>query len=247
MQRLDNLVDAAGENLRQIVPGFVEPMVGHAVLEIIVGADFFGAVAGAYPRLARLPRARLSLFLRAGARASRIKSASLFRDSPAGCVPKKNAPRCRSVCGRAAPPSRLCSHSVRPRRRFGRIPSGFGGIDIYVRLRANRQNGDRCGRGVDAPRLFRRRHALNAMHAGFVAQRVIRIGTGNFKRKVVENARFPSAALGILLIHLFQIARKNRRLVAAGARAQLHHDGTAARPFLFLFALRADSPRNPFI
>ncbi len=38
------------------------------------------------------------------------------------------------------------------------------------------------------------------------------------------DARFPSAMLGILLIHFFQIVRENGRLIAAGARAQLHHD-----------------------
>ncbi|KKW39836.1 MAG: hypothetical protein UY89_C0012G0005 [Parcubacteria group bacterium GW2011_GWA1_54_9] len=42
------LVNAAREYLGQVVPGLLQPMVGHAVLEVVIGANFFRTVAGTY-------------------------------------------------------------------------------------------------------------------------------------------------------------------------------------------------------
>ena len=60
----DDVVDAAGEDFRKVVPIFLQAVVGDAVLKEVVGADFLGAVAGADLRLAlRCVRHRLFFFL----------------------------------------------------------------------------------------------------------------------------------------------------------------------------------------
>ena len=52
-QCLDNRLDTAYKNLGQVVPVFFYPVVGDAVLQNIVGADFLRAVGGAYLLFAR--------------------------------------------------------------------------------------------------------------------------------------------------------------------------------------------------
>ncbi len=91
---------------------------------------------------------------------------------------------------------------------------------------------------MNAARFLGERHALDPMYAGFIPQGIIRIGTCYLQREVVNDVRLPSAMLGILLIHFFQIASEYGRLVAAGARTQFHHDRNRRRARTFFVFLQ---------
>src|SRR3989344_1072149 len=51
-ESINNVINIARHQLRQVMPGFLQTMVGDTVLEIVIGANLLRPVAGAYLRLA---------------------------------------------------------------------------------------------------------------------------------------------------------------------------------------------------
>jgi len=85
---------------------------------------------------------------------------------------------------------------------------------------------------VDAALLLGDGYALHAMHAGFVAQNAVRLGTARREDGFLEpterawgereNLDLPAAALAEARVHPEEICRKQRRFIAAGPRADFH-------------------------
>ena len=112
--------------------------------------------------------------------------------------------------------------------------SSAGLMTDFVDLVELGQDRDRAGRGVDASLRFGRRHALHAMRAGLELE--LRIGApaddaaddflvpAVLALALAEHFDLPALALGVARVHPEQVARENRRLVAAGAGADFEKD-----------------------
>src|SRR3546814_1994261 len=88
-QRVDQLVHLPLDDLGQAVERQVDPVVGHAPLREIIGADAFGAVARPDHRLARRRLGAVDLFARSEEHTSELQS--LMRISYAVfCLKQKN-------------------------------------------------------------------------------------------------------------------------------------------------------------
>src|ERR1035437_61499 len=211
-------------------------MVGDAILEIVVGTNLLRTVASAYLRfplcrmflcflffvqkldfrdknLHRLLTVRELAALRRGAHID----ASRAVDEPHGGLDLVHV---LSSC--PAAPRKLHINVVR--------------LDFKLRLQSYREHGDRSRRGVNTARLLSERHALDSVHTSLITERLIGTHAGDFERQVVDIASLPSAMLGIVLVHLFQFVRKDRRFITTRTGAQFHHDRYGlGRIFLFLF------------
>ena len=103
-------------------------------------------------------------------------------------------------------------------------------VDLDVDLLGLGQHGHRRRRGVDAPLRLGLGHALHAMHAGleFELREHALAGDDGDDLLVAAGRRLarrqdldlPALPVGVALIHAEEIARKQRRLLAAGAGAQ---------------------------
>lgn len=102
-------------------------------------------------------------------------------------------------------------------------------IDLDVDFFGFGQDRDGGGAGVDAAAGFGRRHALHAMHAGFIFQPREHAAPGDFHRGFfdpaqtgvgdVERLDAPAMGFGVALIHAEQLRGEQGRLVPAGAGA----------------------------
>ncbi len=109
------------------------------------------------------------------------------------------------------------------------------GIDPdLVDLVGLRQHGHRARGGVDAPLRFRFRHALHAMAAGLELELRVRTGADDAHDRFLVAAEVgralgdhlggPAMPLGKAHVHAQQVTGEQRRLVAAGAGADLEED-----------------------
>ena len=102
-------------------------------------------------------------------------------------------------------------------------------VDLDVDVFGLGQHRDRRRRGMDASARFRHRNALYAMHAALEFELGVDARAVHFQRRVLDAAEIalgavhdfglPALKLAIALIHLEQIGREQRGLVAAGAGA----------------------------
>ena len=134
-----------------------------------------------------------------------------------------------------------------PYRRVGRVDTLAAGargpvdvdpeillLDLHVDVLGLRQHRDRDGRGVDAAGGFGDGHALHPMDAALELQPAPGAAAVDEQDHVLEPADTgragvhhldpPALALGVLRVHAGEIRREQRRLVAAGAGANLHED-----------------------
>ena len=74
-----------------------------------------------------------------------------------------------------------------------RVDAQIGFIDRYVDVLRLRQHCDGCGRGMNAARRFGIRHALNAMHAGFVFELGEGAAAADFGDDLLEAAHWAFA------------------------------------------------------
>src|SRR5690606_37996949 len=111
--------------------------------------------------------------------------------------------------------------------RTHRIDADIFRPDVDVDLLDFGQDSDGRGRGMDAPRAFRHRHALHAVHAALELQAREDALAGDrgdgflvaadFTRAFLEHGELPAMEIGIALVHAEEIAGEQSRLVAAGA------------------------------
>ena len=197
----------AAHDAGEIVPALLEPMVGDTVLQDIVGADFLRAVGGAdlLGALARhiwhspSPPASARAWPEDGHRALAVgvlRALDLAARVDAGRHVDDAHGRLDLVDVLAA--------GAAGARISTSMSAGF--ISNCVLL-ADRQDGDRRGRGVDAARLLGRGNALDAMHAGLKAQAFVDTLAAHFNNDFFiaaeiglglrKYARAPSLRLGI--------------------------------------------------
>ena len=212
-------------------------MVGHAVLGEVVGADALAAIARADQRLP-LAGPLFVLLLALSFVEPRLEHAQglgkilvlalfvLALHDDAGLL-------VRQPHGRGGLVDVLAAGPARAKRVLAKVLRLQ--IDFHV-LRLG-QHGHGGRRGVDAALGFRLGHALHAMSAAFVLQLAIHsfafqaqddfLEAAQFRGAEVQHLDLPSLAFGVPLVHFIQIAGKQRRFVAAGAGANLHHEPIA--------------------
>ena len=209
-------------------------MIGDAVLREVVGADFFGTLAR--------PDLRAAVGIEFGA-------ALLFRDlEEAGAQDGHGAQfvlqlrtlvladdhhACGFVC--EADGSGVLLH-VLPARTASledfHLHVRFGNVNFHIVHFG--QHCDGGGGGVDAPRRFGGRHALDAMHARLVFQ--FRVSAFAFDLEddflvaadadgaLGQDLALPILAVGVARVHAEQVGGEERGLVPARARADFHED-----------------------
>ena len=99
-------------------------------------------------------------------------------------------------------------------------------VDLDIDFLGFRQHGDGHGRGVDAALAFGGRHALHAVHAGFVFQPREHAAAGDLGDALLQPAKLgfaifqhleaPAAQRRVFLIHREQFGGEQRGFVAAG-------------------------------
>src|SRR5439155_18501097 len=105
---------------------------------------------------------------------------------------------------------------------------------LHVHVLGFRQHGNRDRRGVDAARRLGHRHALHAVHAALELEPAPGPTALDEEDDVLEATHagdtgvhhldLPALALRVLRVHAGQVGGEQRRLVAAGAGADLHED-----------------------
>jgi len=118
--------------------------------------------------------------------------------------------------------------AARARRAIG-IDAQIGVVDLDLDILGFRQNRDGGGGGVDAPLRLGLRHALNAVDAALELQPAEHALAGDRGDDFLVAAHLafgdaidlyaPAVVLGVALVHAEEIAREQRRLVAASAGA----------------------------
>ena len=109
-------------------------------------------------------------------------------------------------------------------------------LELHVHLLGLGQHSDRAGAGVNAPLGFRGRHPLHPMHAAFVLEPFIDVRAVELEDDFLVAAQvrgagiqildLPAARLRIAGVHPVEVSRKQGRLLAARAGADLD-DGVA--------------------
>ena len=98
-------------------------------------------------------------------------------------------------------------------------------VDLHVDLLGFGQHRDGDGRGVDAALAFGRRHALHAVHAGFVFQPGEDVAAGDFGDAFLEAAK-----LGVAVFQDFEAPALQRRHIADTWRTVRRRTAPASSP-----------------
>ena len=215
----------------EVVRGVLDPVVGDPALGEVVGADLLGPLAAADLGLALGGDLRL-LFGDLLLEQSRPQHPHrLVAVLQLGLL----------VLHRDDDPGRFVGD---PHRRVGRVdrlaarPGGAVDVDLEVvlvdldvDLLGLGQHRDRRGRGVDPPLALGLRHPLDAVRAALELEDRVGALAAHFEGDLLEAARLggrlredvggEAAQLGVAGQHLVEVAGEERRLVAAGAGADL--------------------------
>src|SRR3989440_302734 len=233
-QPVDDLVEIALQDRGQAIQRQPDPVVGHAALAEVVGANPLAPLAGADLRLAVGGHGRLLLLLRA------LQQAGL-----------QHAHRLRTVLDLRA--LVLARHDD-PGRDVRDAHRGVGGVDAltagarraidvhaqilllhpHVHVLGLRQHGHRHGGGVDAAARLGDRHTLHPVDAALELEPAPRAAALHEQDDVLETADaggapvhhldLPALRLRVLGVHARELGGEQRRLVAAGAGADLDED-----------------------
>ncbi len=210
-------------------------MVGDAVLRVVVGADFFAAVAGAdlaatqrrfgFLALATLVRGELGAQHVHGARAVlQLRAFLAARHDDAARLVRDADRRLGLVDVLAA-----------GARGFERVDLEVGRADLDLTVVFDfRKHRDGRGRGVNPAGGFGRRDALHAVDARLVLEPAVRFAAldrdddflvaAGFVFALAEQLDAHLHALGEARVHAQQVAREDSGFVAARAGANLDED-----------------------
>ena len=116
-----------------------------------------------------------------------------------------------------------------------RVDTNVGGGDVDVDLLGLGQHGDGGGRGVHTAPAFGNGNALDAVDAALIFQpredaAAFDMGGDGFDAAQLaflhlDDVEIPAAVLRVAAVHVEQIARKKRRLIAARAGPDFNHGG----------------------
>jgi hypothetical protein len=108
------------------------------------------------------------------------------------------------------------------------------GRDLHVHLFGLRQHRDGAGRRVDPPLRFGRRNALNPVPSALVAKFPVHVLARNREYYLAEAAHvrrrrghdldLPALLLRVMAVHVEEVGREERRLLASSAGADFHDD-----------------------
>src|SRR5882762_6867117 len=209
-------------------------MVGHAVLRKVVGADFFGAIAGfdlaaAFDGERGLPLFLL-LFVQARAKNAHGLGAILDLGFLVLLGNHQTARNVRYAHGRIRGVDRL---TARAGRTEG-IDAQILRFNLYVDFVGLGEHRNSRGRSMDAALGFRRWHALDAVHAALVFQFRIHFLTLNGgddffqtaqrRRRAFEDFNFPALRFRVARVHAKKFRGKEGRFIAAGTGANFQND-----------------------
>jgi len=211
-----------------------DPVIGHAALAEVVGADPLAALTGADLRLSIGGHGRLLLFLRA-LEQPRLEHAHRLRavlELRALVLARDDEPRRdvrdphRGVGGVDALPART--------RRAVHVHAQVLFLHPHVHVLGLRQHGDGDGGGVDAAARLGDGHALHPVDAALELEPAPRAAALDEEDDVLEAAdaggarvhhlHLPALRLRVLRVHAREVGGEQRRLVAAGAGADLDED-----------------------
>src|SRR6267154_487107 len=212
--------------------GEADAVIGYPVLRVVVGADFFGAVAGFDLSAALRGQGGLLLFhflfVETGAEHAHGFGAIfdlgffvlLGDDQAAGNVRDAHG-GIGGVHGLAAGTGGAES-----------VDAQIFGFDFDVDVVGFREHGYGCGGGVNAALLLCGRDALNTVYAAFVFQLGVNLvalnGGDDFFYSALGGGRafedfdFPALDFGEARVHAVEIAGEDAGFVAAGASADFH-------------------------
>src|SRR5258708_259678 len=210
-------------------------VIGHAILRVVVGADFFGAIAVLDLAAALGGDRRLLFFLlelvEAGAKNAHglgaifdLRFFILLRDDQAAGNVRDTHCGIGGVDGLAAGTGRTKG-----------VDAQVFGFDFDVDFVGFREHRNGGRGGVNTALLFGGGNALDAVHTAFVFQLGIHFVALNRsddffdsalrRRRAFEDFDFPALRFGVARIHAEEIAGEKSGFVAAGARA--HFDDNA--------------------
>src|SRR3989441_1756164 len=228
----DQVVEFAVHHFIDVVGGEVNAVIGDAILREVVGAHLLRAITGPdlrppflrarslllgdhavqQPRTQDLEGLDLVLQLRLLILTLHLEPGRQMRHPD------------RAICGVHA----LATGTAGPKH----IDAEILVFDLDVHLFGFGQDRDRRRRGVNATLLLGDGYALHPMHAGFVAQDSVRLGTARGEDGFLEPTEraggkredldFPAATLAEARVHPEEVCREQRRFIAAGPRPDFH-------------------------
>src|SRR6185436_12389851 len=231
LERLGELLEVPVQDLVEAVHGVLDAVVGEAVLGEVVGADLLCALAGADLRAPRRGDLRLlALALRlVQPRAEdphrlllvlELRLLVLHRDDDPGR-------QVRDPDGRVGGVDRLAAGA----RRAVHVDFQLLVLDLDLDVLGLRHHRDGRGRRVDPPLRLRRRDTLDAVRAALPlehGERAVPLhredGLLDASALVLapgQGLRAKAPALGVALQHARDLARPERRLIAADALPHL--------------------------
>src|ERR1700719_1400484 len=214
--------------------GQADAVIGYAILRIVVGADFLGAVAGFDLSAALGGQGGLLffhfLFIEAGAQDAHgfgaifdLRFFVLLRDDQAAGNVRDAHGGVSGVHGLAAGTGGTEG-----------VDSQVLGFDFDVDIVGFRKHGHGCGGSVNAALLLGGGNALHAVHATFVFQFRIHFvalnGGDDFldsalrRRRAFEDFDLPALRFGVARIHAIEVASEDASFIAAGAGADFDDD-----------------------
>src|SRR5215472_16071681 len=233
-KRVDNGGELAVHHFGELMHGQADAVVRNAVLWIVVGADFFGAVTGFDLAAALGGDGGLLLFqfhfIQPGTQHAHglgavfdLRFFVLLRNH-------QSRGQMRDAHGRISRVHGLPAGT----RGAKRINAQVLGFNFDVDFIGFRKDGDRGGGGVDASLGFRGRNALHAVYAAFVFKFGVNLvalnGGHNFFHAAHGSGRafhyfhFPALRFGVALIPTEEVAGEDTGFVAGGAGADFEDD-----------------------
>jgi len=232
-ERFYNAVHVALEDLFDIVPLFADAMVGDAVVGEVIGADFFGTVAGAHLFAAQVGDgargAALLDFIELG-------SQDIHRFFPV-CVLGAFFAGGNDDAGRFVEDADGSLHFVHvlSARAAGAGEGDFEiiGRNVYFFGFNDGEDGNGSGRRVHAAGFFGFRDALDAVHSRLVLEGFINAFALHFcdERLIslegvlvgIKYGKSPASFGRVALVHAGEIAGKKRGFVASRARPDFNN------------------------
>ncbi|ABA50496.1 hypothetical protein BURPS1710b_3601 [Burkholderia pseudomallei 1710b] len=234
-ERGDQLVEIAVHDLFELVQRQVDPVIGHPALREVVRADPLGAVARADQALARgcLLRVLLVILLVLDPRGEHLQRAILVLVLRAVVLALDDDSRrdVRDAHRRIGLVDVLAARA----RRAERVDPQIGRIDLdFADLVGLGHHRDRARGRMDAALRLGRGHALHAVAARFELQARVRavardphdhfLVAAEIRRALRHHLDLPALPLRVAQVHPQQVAREQRRFVAARARADFDED-----------------------
>src|SRR5580704_1574428 len=209
-------------------------MVGDAVLGIVVGADFFGAVAGFDLAAAFGADRGLLLFELHFIEAGTQNAHSLGAIFDLGFFVLLGDDQARRQVGDAHGGISGVNGLTAWAGRAESVDAQILGLDFDVDFVGFGKDGDRGGRGVNASLRFGGGDALDAVDAAFVLELGINFlaldGGDDFFYSTHLGGRafhdfdFPALGFGVARVHAEEIAREDAGFITAGAGADFKDD-----------------------